>query len=272
MTTLTRPVRAPRGPRSGRRPSTLVGTPLRGILPLLVLLGLWQLFGNPDSPYYPPPSEWVGAVRALAVDGQLGGALAWTASSFALGLLLASVIGTAIGVLVGGNKTADRALGPGIEFLRVLPASALVPIAALLLGFNLPMKLVIVIGPTMWPILLSCRTGRKAISPVMLDVPRTLGLSRWEGISKVVFPSVLLSALNGIRIAAPLCLIITLLVEILTKVPGLGALIAHAQANFQSAAVYGLLVVAGCIALLINWIVTKLTSLFTRRLSGSPVS
>ena len=43
-------------------------TPVRGLLPLVALLVIWQLTGDPASPYFPPPSTWVGGVAPL-VDG-----------------------------------------------------------------------------------------------------------------------------------------------------------------------------------------------------------
>jgi ABC-type nitrate/sulfonate/bicarbonate transport system permease component len=63
-------------------------------------------------------------------------------------------------------------------------------------------------------------------------------------------------------------LIITLLVEIVTGVPGLGALLGEAQQNFQSALVYGLLIVAGVLGYLVNWLVTTLDGQISARLGA----
>ncbi|MCE7010890.1 ABC transporter permease subunit [Kibdelosporangium philippinense] len=232
-------------------------TPVRGLLPLVVLLGLWQLFGDPESPYFPPPSEWVSAVQPLVDNSTLWDAIGATALTFLLGLVLATVIGSAVGTVVGASKPVDRALSPSLEFLRALPAASLVPVAALILGYTTSMKLVVVVLPATWPILLACRTARRSLSPVLLDVPKTLGLSRWERVTKILTPALLPAVLLGVRVAAPLALIITLLVEIITRVDGLGAVLGAAQANFLSAQVYGLLVVTGVLGYVVNWIVTR---------------
>ena len=47
-------------------------------------------------------------------------------------------------------------------------------------------------------------------------------------------------------------IIITLLVEMLTLVPGIGSLIVRAQREYQSAQVYGLLVLVGILGFLLN--------------------
>ena len=105
-------------PRSARRAHGSSRTPLRGLLPLLLMLAAWQLFGRADSPYFPPPSEWVAALRPLVTGNVLLVAVAWTSLTFVLGLALAILIGAGVGALVGSHRGVDRATGPTFEFLR----------------------------------------------------------------------------------------------------------------------------------------------------------
>lgn len=244
------------------------GTPVRGLLPLIVLLLVWQLLGDPASPYFPPPSTWADGVAPLVENDTLFAGIGDTALTFLFGLLLATVLGSVIGTVVGASRPVDRALSPSLEFLRALPAASLVPVAALVLGYTAEMKLVVVVLPATWPILLTCRTARRTLSPVLLDTPRTLGLSRWHRTTKILTPALLPSVLLGVRVAAPLALIITLLVEIVTRVNGLGAALGAAQANFLSAQVYGLLTIAGVLGFMVNWFVTRAETAVSRRMRG----
>ncbi len=50
----------------------------------------------------------------------------------------------------------------------------------------------------------------------------------------------------------PLTIVLTLLVEILTSIEGIGALMIAAQRNFQSGQVYGLLVLVGMFGFFLN--------------------
>lgn len=250
------------------RTSRRGGTPLRGLLPLAALLVLWQLTGDPASPYFPPPSQWYLAVEPLFAGNELLAAVGETALTFLAGLAVATLLGAVVGTLVGASRPVDRALSPTLEFLRALPAASLVPVAGLLLGYTMQMKLAVVVLPAMWPILLACRSARRSLSPVLLDVPRTLGLSRRDRATKVLAPALLPSVLLGVRVAAPLALIITLLVEIVTRVNGLGAVLGTAQANFLSAQVYGLLTITGLLGYLLNWIVTRADNGVARRMRG----
>jgi len=258
------------GRRTTRRPASSgrSGTPVRGLLLIVAALVVWQLAGSADSAYFPVPSEWAKAVQPLFANHVLVPALGATALSFFLGLGLATVIGGVLGTLVGSSRRVDRALSPTLEFMRAMPASALVPVLALILGYTLQMKLAVVVIPTTWPILLACRSARRGMSPLMLEVPRTLGLSRGASIRKVLIPAMLPAVLLGVRVAGPLALIVTLLVEIVTRINGLGSLLAAAQVAYLSAQVYGLLVIAGALGLAVNWAVTRAEGAVARRMSG----
>ena len=71
-------------------------------------------------------------------------------------------------------------------------------------------------------------------------------------------PALAPSILLGVRVAAPVALVITLLVEIVTRVGGLGGLIALSQRNYLSGQVYGLILVAGLFSFLVNGLVALL--------------
>ena len=102
--------------------------------------------------------------------------------------------------------------------------------------------------------------------PVLLETARSLHLSWFDTARKALVPALMPAILLGVRVAAPVALVITLLVEILTRVGGLGALIALSQRNYQSAQVYGLILVAGLFSFLVNGLVAVLqASLFRHR-------
>jgi ABC-type nitrate/sulfonate/bicarbonate transport system permease component len=256
-------------PSTGRRRRRGSGTPARGLLPLVVALGIWQIVGDPESAYFPPPSEWWKAVRPLFADGTMWQALGWTALTFFLGLLLAAIFGGVLGTVVGSSRRADRAFGPLLEFMRAMPAAAIVPVLALILGYTTTMKLTVVVIPTTWPILLACRSARRSMSPLLMEVPRTLGMSRVAALRKVLIPAMTPALLLGIRVAGPLALIVTLLVEIVTRINGLGSLLANAQTRYLSAQVWGLLIIAGVLGFAVNWAVTRGEGAVARRMGVS---
>src|SRR6185437_10873357 len=90
----------------------LSGLPLmRGLLPLVLGLALWQAIDPQKSPYFPPPSAWWASVSVMIRNGKLGPALTSTLVTFALAVVIAGVVGGVLGILIGRSRGARRALG-----------------------------------------------------------------------------------------------------------------------------------------------------------------
>jgi ABC-type nitrate/sulfonate/bicarbonate transport system permease component len=253
-------------PVASRRRGRGTFPPLRGLFPLGVVLGVWQVLGSESSPYFPPPSTWARGVYRLWDNGTLGPAAAQTLRTFALSLLAATVVGALGGIVLGAFRRIDRAARPVLEFARAMPPAAMVPIAALLIGYDERMKVAVVTFAAVWPILLDTRGGLRALDPVLLDTAKCLHLSWFDSNRKCILPALMPAILLGVRVAAPVALVITLLVEILTRVGGLGALIAISQRNYLAAQVYGLILLAGLFSFVVNGLVAVLeTYLFRHR-------
>lgn len=226
--------------------------PLRGLLPLVLFLAVWQAIDPRGSAYFPPPSAWWVSIVALVHNGRLFPALASTLLTIVLGMVIACVVGSAVGLLIGTSPAARRTLGPLLEFCRVLPPPVIVPIAVLLLGYAQSLKLLIVVWVAAWPVLLNVAAAAALVDPLLHEVSRSFRLDRLAWLRKIVLPSTIPAFLLGVRVAVPLAIIITLLVEMMTMLPGVGSLIVTAQREFRSAEVYGLFVLVGLMGFVLN--------------------
>lgn len=243
-----------RGKRSTSRRAGI--SPLRGLLPLVALLAAWQFFGSEQALTFPPPSLWFEAIGELWRDGELAPALVLTLKTFAIALLIAAVVGVALGAMVGASRRVDRALTPLMDFFRTLPPPAIVPAMALIIGPTVTSGILIVVLAAVWPILLNTAAGMRAVPPVRIEMARSLGLTRGERILKVVLPSLTPTVLVGLRVSVPIALVVTLFVETLGVTEGVGLLMRESQQTFDSAAVWGLLLIVGLGGYVINLLVT----------------
>ena len=95
--------------------------PARGLLPLILLLLVWQLLQPGPSPYFPGPPQWWTAALTLFSREHLVAAFGATTWTFLKGLALAIAAGTVLGLLIGVSDRAARALQPLLEFMRAIP-------------------------------------------------------------------------------------------------------------------------------------------------------
>lgn len=249
---------------SQRLRTTSTVPPLRGVVPFVLFLCLWQVFGQDDSIFYPRPSSWLQALSHLSNQGILWPAIWSTLITLLMSMIVATVVGAALGYVVGRSPLADRALSPTLEFLRATPAAAVVPVFLIFMGFGRDMTITVVTFASVWPVLLNTSTGTRALNPVLMDAARSLHLGPWARITKIVLPALMPSIFLGVRVAAPVAVVMTLLVEFIVQFYGVGSRIAAAQRDYASATVYGLVVVAGIFGLGVNMIVPMIESFCLR--------
>lgn len=253
-TLIPRPKSIRRGRGRGARPAGFNGSipPIRGLLPIVALLAFWQIFGDPDSLSYPPPSAWLNQLVAFNDDGLLLPAVLSTLRTFVLGLVCGTIIGTLLGALVGSSRRADQAISPVTDFFRALPPPAVISIILLILGLKYTTVLVMVTLGTMWPILLNTAAGMRSMPSVRLDMSMTMGLSPLDRLVKITLPSLLPTVMLGVKISAAIAFVITLFIEILGITDGVGYFLNARQSRYDSAGVWGLLLVIGVCGYLIN--------------------
>jgi sulfonate transport system permease protein len=186
--------------------------------------------------------------------GTLGPALLDTLGVFALSLVVTIVVGVILGIITGGSRRIDRALRPLFDFFRTLPAPAIVPAVGLLIGSSLSAGVVVVVIASVWPILLNTASAMRSVPQVRFEMSRTLGLTRWERLTKIVLPSLVPGVILGTRIAVSIVLIVTLLAEILGlgSSGGVGMLFLQRQSSLDGSAVWALLLIVGVFGYLVN--------------------
>jgi ABC-type nitrate/sulfonate/bicarbonate transport system permease component len=200
------------------------------------------------SPVFLPGPEraWDALVYGLT-EGELLAKTVATIERMAYGWLLASLVGILLGAMIGVSQAVRVYLEPTLEFLRPLPASAMMPVAIALLGLTDAMVLAVIAFGALWPMLLATVHGFAAVEPRLYQVSRALGLSRAEVIWKIALPSAMPDILAGMRVGLTIALILAVVGEMLASRPGLGQAILLAARSFQSPDLYAGVILLGAI-------------------------
>lgn len=257
MVTTTRPpepapAAAPDEPRR-----KLSARPLQGAIGVVVLIAILELLsrvGVMSPRLLPPPSQVATDLVLLLGNPEFLRDVGSTLAAWAVGLALASVIGVTAGLVLGSLRWVYEGSRALIEFLRPIPAVALVPLAILVFGQGLSMKFMLVLYAALWPILLNTLYGARELDPTARETARTFRLTWWDTLTRVFLPHAAPFAFTGIRISAAIALIVAVSAELLAGTPtGLGSFILEVQSGGGSTSqVFAGTIVAGVLGVLVN--------------------
>lgn len=227
----------------------------------LSLLVAWQFLADAHliSPiFFPPPLRALAVLQRRLADGSLWLPIAATSLRMIVGWLLASVIGVVLGAAIGTSRVARELLDPTLEFIRPLPASAIIPVAILFLGLSNEMSVTVIAFGAIWPVLLASVHGFSSVSLELTNVSQVLGFGRWDFLRKIAFPSALPDIVAGLRVSLAVALILAVVTEMQSSLTGLGWEIFSAQRFYRSADLYAGLVLLAVLGFIANHLILLL--------------
>jgi ABC-type nitrate/sulfonate/bicarbonate transport system permease component len=220
---------------------------LAGLSAVIVVWHLVTSLGLVSKAFLSSPSATLDALLRGLRTGDFVGQLQATVLRMLNGWLLASLVATALGSLIGISETARAYLRPMLAFARSLPASAVVPVAISLVGLGPSMVLGVIVFGSVWPTLLATVQGFASVEPRLRDVARVLHLSRAQFILKVGLPNALPDILAGMRLSLTVALILSVIGEMLSGQEGLGSAILLAARAFRAPDLYAGIALLGLI-------------------------
>lgn len=228
---------------------------LRLVPPLALLaaaLAVWQVVTVvehiPDF-ILPGPSEiWQSAVAER--DLLLSNAVP-TAEIAVLGFLVALVLGFALAVLIHYSRVLEVALYPIVIASQTVPVLALAPILAILLGYTLAPKLIVVALVCFFPITVNTVDGLRSVDPDLMRMMRTLGAGRIRLFRHVELPSALPYLFSGAKVAVTFSVIGALFGEWVGSSEGLGYLMTQKQSELDTGTLFAAMAVLTLIGILL---------------------
>lgn len=225
-----------------------------GLAALFLLLEAITRAELVNPAYLPPASTVVATAARLLVDPAFLASVGGTLVAWVLGLTAAALLAVPLGLLLGSSRRAHAATAAAIELLRPIPSVALIPLAILVLGRGIDMRVALVAYAAAWPLLFNTIYGAHAVDPVAVETARAYGLGRWAMARHVLLPSALPFVLTGLRISASIALILAISTELIAGGgAGLGTwMLSSSQTGVPRELLYAGIVVAGLLGLAID--------------------
>lgn len=236
-----------------------------GLLGLILPVGLavvWELAARAgwiEARLVPPPSTVWQSLSEFYASGDLtrhiGATLARVASGFALGLVLATVIGA----LTGFSTTLRRLLDPTVQALRAIPSIAWVPLFVLWFGIFEASKVALIATGAFFPIYLSLMSGILSVDRKLVEVGRVYQLGPVGMVTRILLPAALPAWLTGVRGGLGLAWMFVIAAELMGASEGLGYLLVDGQMIGNAAQIMGALVLFAILGKLTDSLVTVLS-------------
>jgi NitT/TauT family transport system permease protein len=223
---------------------------------IVVALLLWEIFGRRVNPVFGSyPSAIAVAFWDLAATGQLWTALYESLRPFLLGYALAILIGVPLGLLIGGFRVAEAALGIYITAGYAMPLVALVPLLILWLGLGFAVKVAVVFLMALFPICINTWLGVVAVPKTLIEVGKSFVAPDIVILRRIVLPATLPYIMAGIRLAVGRAVVAMVIAEFFTTISGLGAVIINSANNFDTATMFVPIIILMVMAIGLNWLI-----------------
>ncbi|MBB3396023.1 ABC transporter permease [Rhizobium sp. BK060] len=226
-----------------------------------LVIALWQIQANLGliSPIYlPSPQRAMNALINGFSGGLLLDRLIATMERMIFGWVLASLLGVVLGSIIGISKVARSYLEPMLDYLRPMPASAIIPVMIPILGLTETMVLTVIGFSALWPTLLATIHGFSSIEPRLNEVARILKLGRTAFIWKIALPNALPDIIAGSRISLTYALILSVVGEMLSGREGLGQFILSSARLFKAPDLFAGVLLLGLLGYLSALLVAQL--------------
>lgn len=234
-------------------------------LAILIFLALWELLvwanGWPDfkmaSPTDIGPAFW----EFKHLFAQYTWDTLWRT---VVGLIVAVIVGTGIGVIMGFSKTMRDALYPLLVGFNAVPKATVVPVIALIFvgqhDFN---TVLIAFMISFFPIAVAVSIGLSTLEPEYRDILKSLGASNLTIFWKIALPKTLPEFFGALKVAVTLAFIGTNLMEIVEPHGrGLGHLFDSGRINADYPLMFAVLIVLAALGILLFYVVVILERIF----------
>ena len=204
------------------------------LLPLVgvaLIIGIWAYLSNSVATDLPSPVRtWQESKTYVLhpfekrgeMDQGIGRMAFYSLTRVCKGFLLAILIGTPLGFMLGGSMLMFKMFDPVIQVLRPISPLAWLPLGLILFRQSEPAALFTIALCSMWPTVINTMQGVRSIPQDYMNVAKVLRLSPWKKFTKVFLPATMPYMFSGFRLSLGLAWLVIVAAEMLTGTPGVG--------------------------------------------------
>lgn len=221
------------------------------VLFFLCLLILWQLL----VPYLGIPRYLLPTPWGIAEEfGKRGGLVfshgLTTFYETILGFLIGIVVGVGSGLGIIYSRFLYLTIYPSLVIIGSVPRIAIAPLILIWLGIDtIWSKVTIAFLVAFFPMVINSIVGFSQIETEMLDLAKTMGMSRWTEFKKIRFPNSMPYLFAGFKASIALAVIGAVVAEFVAGQSGLGYLIIVGNDELNAPLIFASIIVLSAMSL-----------------------
>ncbi len=196
---------------------------------------------------------WRGIQSGIYVT-HIGVTLTETFLGFALGTVLAFILGTGVAL----SRRVEYFLYPFIVMFQAMPKVALAPLIVVWFGLGLTSKVINAALVAFFPLMVNTIVGLRSADEDRVNLLRSLAASKFQIFRMLQLPNALPYIFAGLEIAMIFALIGAIVAEFVGSERGLGMLIQSMNFNMDVAGQFSVLFILSLIGLFLNGMITWL--------------
>jgi NitT/TauT family transport system permease protein len=210
---------------------------LRGILGVLLFLGLWQLayeVGWLNPLFFSDPISMFRALYDLMrPGGELIPHVKESGKELFFGFVIGAFLAVVLGILIGWSTFLDDLSEPLLAAFYATPYVAFLPLVIIVMGIGLWSKVFIVAWAVFFPVLINAVAGVKNTPPEFLRVADSFTTGRIRLLRTVLLPSAVPYLLAGMRQAIGRGLVGVIVAEFYLAQQGIGFFIENRTSTYR---------------------------------------
>ena len=232
------------------------------IVPALSILGLvmlWQLAAlvAADPRLLPGPPAVLVRVLGETATGELPYHLGVTLLRVAAAFVVAMIIGTVLGLVMGRSVLADRLGTPWLVFFLNVPALVTIVLAYIWIGL-VETALIVAVALNKIPnVVVVVREGARGLDRDLLEMAQVYRVDRWRTLRHVVLPQLYPYLIAAARSGLALIWKIVLVTELLGRSSGVGFQIGLYFQLFDVTSILAYTVAFVAVIQIIEWTVVQ---------------
>ncbi|MCJ8521100.1 ABC transporter permease [Pseudorhizobium tarimense] len=230
---------------------------LWGILSFACGIGLWWLATVSGLSVLPSPWTVLMRMIELAFSGQLWLDMFASLRRVLIGFLFGSLIAVPVGFLMGWYRIARAVIDPWIQFFRVIPPLAIIPLAIVTLGIDEKPKIFVIFLAAFLSSVVATYQGVISVDRTFINAARVLGANDRVIFARVIIPASTPFILVGFRIGLGSAWATVVAAELIAAQSGLGFRMQQAQLYYDLPTIFVSLIAIGILGLIMDRIVVR---------------